>query len=211
MRHAVVVLAILAVLVGIVEAGVRPVLATAAARAVPCAEQVAVTAVGRPATIGLLRGEIHDVRLELEGVDTATLRLDRVVVGAPSIRLFGIDGEPTELDIAVTITAADLEWFVAERVPALLRPTLDVVPSGVVLSDERLPLALELAVSAVDGALRFTPRVDGADRWSGLGIDVVLALPRGLEVQSVTPRDGALVVEARASVPHPAAIAALCR
>jgi hypothetical protein len=211
-RGAVVILvAIVVAAVGVVEVAARPLLTSAATQVVPCAEHVQVTAIRRPASLDLLRGEVRDVRLELDGVATSTLRLERVRVAVPRVPVLAREVDPMQLDVDATISAADLEWFVAERAPELVRPTVAVVESGVVLSDERLPVAVELEVGVADGRLRLTPQVGDASLWSALGIELQLPMPDGLEVRSVVARAGALEVSATAFVPHPAAIAGLCR
>lgn len=165
-------------------------------------EDLEVTALGRPAVVGLIRGEIRDVRITARGLTAGDLRLERVDARLPVAPTREGAGPETLTVVAdVTIADDDLEHYLAVRAPELAAPTLRILPGELEIGDERVPFTLgaEVGIDA-EGDLRLVPTLGDPRLWSSLGLELTFGMPRDVELLAIDLHDGEVVVSARVQV-----------
>lgn len=165
-------------------------------------EDVEVTSIGRPAVLGIVRGEVRDVRLRAEGITAGDLRVERVDARIPAAPVgFGTGPETVTVIAEVTLTEGDLERYLVARSPDLASPTLQVTADGIRVGDERVPFTLEAAVGiTAEGDLRLVPTLGDPRLWSSLGLDLEIEVPREITLLGLDLREGHVVVTGRAEV-----------
>jgi hypothetical protein len=200
------VIAILLVVVVLgAELAAAPVTARAARTAVErCVEvdELEVTSVARPAVVGLLQGELRDVRIRMSGLQAGDLRIDRVDARLPAAPV-GLGTGPQDVVVVanVRIVEEDLERYLAARAPALASPTLAITPDGVEIGDERVPFTFDAAVTLdEDGDLRVVPQLGDPRLWSSLGLELELTVPPDIRLTSLDFADGEVVLSGRADI-----------
>lgn len=209
MRVASVLLAAIAVLVVVGLLTVEllaPRLATQAARTAVerCVEvdDLEVTSLARPAVLGLLRGEVRDVRVEAAGIRAGDLRIEAVTARLPVAPTgWGTPPETLTVVAETLILDGDLERYLAEGAPDLASPTLEITPDGVRIGDERVPFTLELLVTVgPEGGLQLVPTLGDPRLWSSLGLELDVDVPPELDLLGLELRDGEVVVTGRLEV-----------
>lgn len=166
-------------------------------------QQLEVTSLARPASLGVLQGEARDVRVTATGVRVGDLRIDRVDARIP-VASVGFGAEPETLTVVgdARVLEEDLERYLVARAPDLAAPTFAVTEDGVEIGDERVPFTLGAAVRIDgDGNLVLLPTIGDPRLWSSLGLELELEVPRELELQALDLQNGAVVVSARAELP----------
>jgi hypothetical protein len=169
-----------------------------------CAEvdDIEVISLGRPALLGIARGEAREVRLTATGIVAGDLRVERVDARIPAAPV-GIGPGPEVITVIadVAMTERDLERYLVARSPDLAAPTLQVTPDGIRVGDERVPFTLEAAVGiTAEGDLRLVPTLGDPRLWSSLGLDLEIEVPRQLTLLGLDLRDGIVIVTGRAEV-----------
>ncbi|GEM_PF-1660670 len=165
-------------------------------------EQVEVTSLGRPAVLGLLRGEVRDVRITAIGIEAGDLRIDRVDARLP-VAPVGLGDPPETLTVVadIRIVEEDLERYLVARAPELAAPTLAVTPEGLEIGDERVPFTLGANVLITeDGDVRLVPTIGDPRLWSSLGLELVLEVPRDVALLGLELSEGELVLSTRTQV-----------
>jgi hypothetical protein len=165
-------------------------------------EDIEVTSLGRPAVLGIARGEVRDVRLTATGLVAGELRVERIDARIPAAPV-GIGSGPETITIVadVEMVEADLERYLVARSPALAAPTLQVTPDGIRVGDERVPFTLEAAVGiTAEGDLRLVPTLGDPRLWSSLGLDLEIEVPRDITLMGLDLGEGSLVVTGRTEV-----------
>lgn len=186
--------ALLGVVVVAVEMAARPVAERVASDAVEqCggAERVEVVALARPAVLDVMRGRLRDVVVELGGVTVGELRLDEVRLEVPRVDgLFSAAAIRGPLAATAVVTESDVEHWLAARAPGFVRPTLRITDGQVIVSDERVPFDLRLAVELHGDAIRVTPGAGDRRLWSVLDIGLELPLIEAFDARELTLDDG---------------------
>ncbi len=165
-------------------------------------EDIEVTSVSRPAVLGLLQGEVRDVRVRAEGIRAGDLRIASVSARLP-VAPAGWGNPPETLLVVadVTIEEADLERYLVAASPELATPTLEIVPDGLRIGDQRVPFDLELLLTiGPEGGLQLVPTLGDPRLWSSLGLELDVDVPPELELIGLDLRDGSLVVSGRVEV-----------
>lgn len=163
--------------------------------------ELEVTSVRRPVTVGIVRGEVRDVRLRVEGLQLGALRVRTMEAHLPQVDLgWGTRQPDTVVTADVTVTEDDLTDYLVAAGPAFADPQLEVTPAGLRVSDARAPFGLELAPHVVDGGIRLIPTAGDPWLWSSLGLDLEVVVPDPFEVRSLTTGDGRAHLTARATV-----------
>lgn len=150
------------------------------------AESVEISSIGRPAVVGIARGQLHDLTAVVRGAHVAELRIDRLEVRVDQI--VDLRSAPQVVgDVAVVAQVADDDATIAlqQRVPGILRPTVRFDSNRVYLSDERVPFDLELSIALGADELRVTPGAGDVRLWQVLGLEMGFALPANVELDDL--------------------------
>lgn len=164
-------------------------------------DAVEVTALRRPATIGFARGELHDLKIRVVGVQLGALEVQTVDAHLGRLDLGdGARGAATTVTAEVTVTEAALTDYLVAVGPELAAPRLQLTPDGVRVGDTRVPFTVELAPRLVDGGIRLVPTSGDPWVWTSLGLELDVAVPDRIEVQTLTIHDGSVELTARVTV-----------
>lgn len=195
---------LLLVVVIAAEMAARPIAARVTAEAVEQyggAERVEVVSLARPAVFDVVRGRLRDVQVQLGGVMVGELRVDEIrLIVAHVDGLFSTARIAAPVDVTAVVTEGDVTAWMAQRAPGFLRPTLRIADGEVVVSDERVPFDLRLAVELHDGEIRLTPGDGDRRLWDVLDISFDIAFVEMFDVRSLVLADGQATVVGRA---HP--------
>jgi len=183
-----------------------PRLATQAARSAVerCVEvdDLEVTSLARPAVLGLLQGEVRDVRVQASGIRAGDLRIDAVTARLPVAPAgWGTPPEIITVVAEVVVLEGDLERYLAATAPDLASPTLEITPDGVRVGDDRVPFTLELLVTVgPEGGLQFVPTLGDPRLWSSLGLELDVDVPPDLDLLGLELGDGEVRLTGRVEV-----------
>lgn len=179
-----------------------PTIATRTARAtvercIPV-QELEVTSIARPATLGFLRGEVRDVRVSAAGVQVGALTVDTVAARLPTVSLgWGTAEGPTTVVADVTLTQEDLTDYLDAVAPEFADPELVITPAGLDVGDTRVPFTLELQATLVDGDVVLVPTAGDPRLWSSLGLELDVEVPDPIELLALQAGDGQLELTAR--------------
>lgn len=150
------------------------------------AASVEISSIGRPAVVGIARGQLQDLTMVVRGAHVAELRIERLDVRVD--RIVNLRSAPQVIgDVAVVAQVADDDATSAlqQRVPGMLRPTLRFDSDRVYVSDERVPFDLELAITLGPDEVRVTPGAGDVRLWQVLGLEMGFALPANVELDGL--------------------------
>ncbi len=187
------------------EAAAKPIVerqVAAAARACAAIDEIEIVSIGRPAVIGLVSGRVHDLHVRASGIQAGRLRIDDAQVHVDEIRGLVGSTRPQTVNVVAdaVVTEQDLAGYLREIAPSVARPTLTITPTGVVVSDERVPFELEMRVRASGRQIELTPAVGDQLLWSSLGLALTFDMPAGFEVEHIALDDGQVTIAARGTV-----------
>jgi hypothetical protein len=179
-----------------------PMIATRTARATVerCApvQELEVTSIARPAVLGLLRGEVRDVRVSAGGVQVGVLTVDEVDARLPVVALgWGPADRSTTVVADVTLSEEALTDYLDAVAPEVADPMLTITPGGLDVGDTRVPFTLELQATLVDGDVRLVPTAGDPRLWSSLGLELDVEVPDPIELLALQADDGRLELTVR--------------
>ncbi len=169
-------------------------------RCVPV-QELEVTSIARPATLGFLQGEVRDVRVAAAGVQVGAVTIDTVAARLPAVPLgWGTAERPTTVVADVTLTQEALTDYLDTVAPDFADPMLTITPAGLGVGDTRVPFTLELRPTLVDGDVVLVPMAGDPWRWSSLGLELEVEVPDPIELLALRTADGQVELTARAEL-----------
>lgn len=166
-------------------------------RCVPV-QELEVTSIARPATLGFLQGEVRDVRVAAAGIQVGAVTIDTVAARLPTVSLgWGTAQRPTTVVADVTLTQEALTDYLDAVAPEFADPMLTITPAGLDVGDTRVPFALELRATLVDGDVVLVPTAGDPRLWSSLGLDLEVEVPEPIELLALRTADGQMELTAR--------------
>jgi hypothetical protein len=144
---------------------------------------------------------VRDVRVDIEGLAVGRLRVDDVRILVPEVA--GIFTTPTvvgPLAVEIVVTDGDVAAWLREVAPAFARPTLRFDDGQVIVSDERVPFDLRIAVESTADGLRLVPAAGDRRLWTWLDLGLDVPVPDSLAISEVTIGGGEARVQGQAEL-----------
>jgi hypothetical protein len=165
-------------------------------------DELEVESVGRPVLPRLLVGRARDVEVEVSGVQSDEIRIERARLQLPVLALpWALRPPPaSEATLHLEVSEPDLQAFLAGRAPFGLQPAIELTPGIVAVGVEPLPARVRLEVEVRDGMLRLAPVGEVPAWFELLGIDLSFEIPDEIGLDRLDVRQDALSATLRVEV-----------